>query len=134
MRNRITLGDFTIKKNEKGNLYSTENGLSKNETWSAADNHNQYVCHICAKGFLASKFNKQLLTKYQIFTKLPQISHNIHKNRNFSSIIEKRLINCFYCIKFMAGTCKESTFFVFIFASCKSFRVKFGLDMQSMMG
>ena len=27
-------------------------------------------------------FNKQLLTKYQIFKKLPQISH-IHKNCNF---------------------------------------------------
>ena len=31
-------------------------------------------------------FNKQLLTKHQIFTKLPQISH-FHKSRNFVSII-----------------------------------------------
>ena len=47
-----------------------------------SDNHN-YMCHTCAKEF----FNliKQLLTKYQIFTILPQISH-FHKYRNFSSI------------------------------------------------
>ena len=33
----------------------------------AADNHN-YMCHTCAKEFLDSNFNEQLLTKYQIFT------------------------------------------------------------------
>ena len=53
--------------------------------WCAADNHN-YTCHICAKGFLDLNFNKQLLTKYQIFKKLPQISH-IHQNHSFLSII-----------------------------------------------
>ena len=35
------------------------------------------MLHICAKGFLDSNF-KQLLTKYQFFTKLPQILHS-HK-------------------------------------------------------
>ena len=35
----------------KGNLYLTENLLSKNKMWCVADNHN-YMCHICAKGFL----------------------------------------------------------------------------------
>ena len=35
---------------------STENQLSRNEMWYAADNHN-YMCHICAKGFLNSKFH-----------------------------------------------------------------------------
>ena len=54
--------------------------------WCAADNHN-YMCHICAKGFLDSNFNKAVIyQKYQIFMKLPQISH-IHKNCNFLSII-----------------------------------------------
>ena len=52
----------------------------------AADNHN-YMCHTCAKEFLDSTLIKQLVTKYQIFTKLPQIPH-IHINRNFPSIFE----------------------------------------------
>ena len=51
----------------------------------ASDNHS-YMCHTCAKDFLKIRaLIKQLLTKYQIFTKLPQIPH-IHINRNFSSI------------------------------------------------
>ena len=53
--------------------------------WSAADNHN-YMCHTCAKDFFKIRASiKKLLTKYQIFTILPQISH-FHKNRNYSSI------------------------------------------------
>ena len=46
------LGDFTVKKHKigKGNLYLTENQLSRNEMWCAADNH-IHMCHICAKGF-----------------------------------------------------------------------------------
>ena len=58
-------------------MYLTETRLSRNEKWCVANNHN-YMCHICAKGFLDSN----LLTKYQIFTKLPQFSH-FHQNRNF---------------------------------------------------
>ena len=40
-----------------------------------ADNHND-TYHTCAKlkGFLDSNFNQTLLTNYQIFTKLSQIS------------------------------------------------------------
>ena len=50
-----------------------------------SDNHN-YMCHTCAKEFFKIQaLIKQLLTKYQIFTILPQISH-FHKYRNFSSI------------------------------------------------
>ena len=84
----VTLGDFTVKnaKIGKGNLYLTENGLSRNEIYCAADIHN-YMCHIYVqKDFQIRTLIKQLLIKYQIFTKLPQISH-IHKNRNFLSII-----------------------------------------------
>ena len=42
----------------------------------------------CAKGFLDSNFNLAVMTKYLIFTKLPQISH-IHKNRNFKVKLER---------------------------------------------
>ena len=59
---------------------------------------------------------KQLLTKYQIFTILPQISH-FYKYRNFSSIFATFQTNCFIPINFIAGTCQEYSF-VFIFASC----------------
>ena len=38
------------------------------------------------KDFQIQTLIKQLLTKYQIFTKLPQISH-IYSYRNFLSII-----------------------------------------------
>ena len=68
-------------KTGKGNLYSTENQLSWNEMCCAADNHN-HICHTCAKHFFYIRISKQLLTKYKIFKKLPQISH-IHKNCNF---------------------------------------------------
>ena len=43
----------------------------------ASDNHN-YMCHTCAKEFKIQASIKKLLTKYQIFTILPQISH-FHK-------------------------------------------------------
>ena len=38
------------------------------------------------KGFLVRIWMMELLTKNQIFSKLPQITH-IYKNRNFSGII-----------------------------------------------
>ena len=60
-----------VKKNakiEKGNLYLTENRLSKNEM-RAAGNQN-YMSHICAKRIFRFKSQiMQLLTKYQIFKK-----------------------------------------------------------------
>ena len=43
------------------------------------------VTHV-QRDFWIRSLMKQLLTKYQIFTKLPEISH-IHKNYNFVSII-----------------------------------------------
>ena len=46
--------------------------------WCVVDNHN-YMCHICAKGFLVSSFDKAVIEKKnQFFTNLPQISHT-HK-------------------------------------------------------
>ena len=51
----------------------------------ASDYHN-YMCHTGAKEFfLIQALIKQLLTKYQIFTILPKISH-FQQYRNFSSI------------------------------------------------
>ena len=48
--------------------------------WYVADNHD-YMCHLCAKGFLNSNFNGAVIDKISIFKKLTQISH-IHKNLN----------------------------------------------------
>ena len=65
------LGGFTVQqKIGKEKPYLTENWLSGNEMWCLADNHN-YMCHVCAEGFLDSNYNQA--TKYQFFTKLPQI-------------------------------------------------------------
>ena len=57
----------------KGNLYLTENQLSRNKKWCASDNHNN-MCHICAKELLDSNFNQAVISKYQFLTKLPQMS------------------------------------------------------------
>ena len=52
------LGDITVKKCKigKGNLYLTENRLSRNEMWCAAENQN-HTCHIYAKGILDLNFS-----------------------------------------------------------------------------
>ena len=67
------------RKIEKGNLYLTENRFSRNKIWCAVVNHN-HMHHIimCKKIFRFELLLGQLLTKYQCFTKLPQISHT-HK-------------------------------------------------------
>ena len=78
------IGDFALKKRKigKGNLYLTENRLSRNEMWYAS------ITIICVtyvqKNFKIRTWIKQLFTnlKYQFLTKLPQISH-FHKNHNF---------------------------------------------------
>ena len=44
----------------KGNLYLTGNRLRRNEMVCAADSNN-YMCHICAKGFLNSNFNEEVI-------------------------------------------------------------------------
>ena len=63
------------------NLYLTENRMSKNKMWCAT-----IISLICVtyvqKDFYIRTLIKQFLTKYQIFFKLPHISH-FHKNRNF---------------------------------------------------
>ena len=44
------------RKIKKGKPYLTENWLSKNEMWCAADNHND-TCLVCAKELLDLNFN-----------------------------------------------------------------------------
>ena len=68
----VTLGDFTVKKNGKGNLYVTENRSGRNEIRRVEDNHS-YMCHIYAKEFLDSNFNVAVLDKISIFH---EIDHN----------------------------------------------------------
>ena len=53
----------------KGNFYLTENRLSGNEMWSAADNHN-YTCHMYAKGFLDSNLTLVVIDKISIFQEI----------------------------------------------------------------
>ena len=67
-----------------GNLFLTKNRC-RNEISCAADNHN-YMCHICAKGFLDSDFNEAVIDKISNFHEIAQILQ-IHKNRNLQSII-----------------------------------------------
>ena len=46
----------------KGNYYLTGNWLGRNKMWWTIDNHN-YICHVCAKGFLDSNFNWAVIDK-----------------------------------------------------------------------
>ena len=70
---------FNGKKRKIGkrNLYLSENRLSRNEMCYAVENTIICVTYV-QKNFEIQTFIKQLLTKYQILTKLPEISH-IHK-------------------------------------------------------
>ena len=79
----VTVGEFKVKTAELGReiCFKPENQLSWNECAVL-----QIITIICVthvqKNFEIRTSNKQLLTKYQIFTKLPQIP-NIHINCNF---------------------------------------------------
>ena len=119
----VTLGDFTVKKRKigKGNLYLTENRLSWNEMCCAAD-HNNYMCHIIRTSI------KQLLTKYQIFRKLPQIPH-IHINRYFFKYICNLLDQLLHPYKFHGRDMSRILFF--IFASCEQLSMLKSLSLYT---
>ena len=70
---------------------------------------------MCKRIFLIRALIKQLLTKYQIFTILPQISH-FHKYRKFSSIFANFLDQLLHPYKFYGSD--MSGILIFIFASC----------------
>ena len=80
----------------------------------------QIIIIICVthvqKIFKIQALIKQLLTKYQIFTILPQISH-FHKYRNFSSIFCNFLDQLLHSYKFHGRDMSGIVLF-FIFASC----------------
>ena len=80
----------------------------------------QIITIICVthvqKKFLIRASIKQLLTKYQIFMILPQISH-FHKYRNFSSLFATFKTNCFIPINFYGRDMSGILFF--IFARCE---------------
>ena len=119
LRNR-SLSDarwFYGKKRKigKGNLYLTENWLS----WNECDVL-QIILIICVthvqKNFQIRASSKELLTKYQIFTKLPQIPH-IHINRIFFKYICNFLDQLLHPYKFYGRDMSGILFF--IFASCE---------------
>ena len=56
-------------KIRKGNLYLTENWLSRNKMWCTADNH-YYMCHICAKEVLDVNFNHTVIAKISNFQEI----------------------------------------------------------------
>ena len=68
----VTLDDFRVKKNRKigrGNLYLTENRMSRNKIRCAADIYSHTITVMCylyvPKDFSVRTFIKQYLTKYQ---------------------------------------------------------------------
>ena len=70
---------------------------------------------MCKRIFKIQALIKQLLTKYQIFTILPQISH-FHKYRKFSSYFCNFLDQLLHPYKFHDRDMSGILFF--IFASC----------------
>ena len=114
---------FKNPANWEGNLYLTENWLSRNEMWCVADNHN-YMCHICAKGFLDSNFNKSnfqeiaqnftYLRKSQYFKGQRYIASVCH----IISLIEFRKpftqSKCINCIGIQNNNILKKLFHVFI--------------------
>ena len=102
------------RKIEKGNLYITENWLSRNEMWCAVDNYN-HVCHICTERFLNSNSNEAVINKIQLFKKLPEnftYSQKLYFKYNWKEINQLLLPYKFYG-RDMLGIS------FFIFASCE---------------
>ena len=73
------------KKLGRGNLYLTENRLSWNEMYCAADNHN-YMCHTCAKEFLDLNFNQAVINIISDFHEIAPNSTYSHKSYFFKYI------------------------------------------------
>ena len=76
--------------------------------WCAAENHNFNIrVTYVQKDFYIRTLIKQLLTKYQIFTKLPQIS-DIYKEIKFLKYNWKEMDQMLLPCKVYGGACKES--------------------------
>ena len=108
----VTLDDFTVKKKKtkqnktkktfkigKGNLKFTENRLSRNELWCAVVNYN-YMCHICAEGFLDSNFNQAIINKISNFRKIaPTFTYSWKPQYYWKEIDELLLLPYTFYIK-----------------------------------
>ena len=118
----VTPGVFTVKKSKigKGNLYLTENRLSRNEKCCAADNHN-YMCHTCAKEFWDSNFNLAVLDKISNFNEIALNSTYSHKSQ-FLKYICNFLDQLLHPFKFHGRGMSGILFFNF--ASCEPLRVR----------
>ena len=112
------------KQNCEGESVFTENRSSRNECGVL-----QITTIICViyvqKNFKIRNLIKQLLTKYQIFTKLSQISH-IHKNRNCSNwnFSDQLLLPYKFYGRDMSGI------YFFIFASCEPLKAQCQFNIQ----
>ena len=89
-------------KTGKGNLYLTENWLSGNEMWCAADNPN-YMCHIYADMPTSGNTNLYFEAhKPVFFNKNLYFLKNIHKQASFTSFYNSHLYNQ-HCNTFYAS-------------------------------
>ena len=79
------------------------------------------MSHVCKRIFKIQALIKQLLTKYQIFTILPQISH-FHKCHNFFKYFCNFLDQLLHPYKFHGRDMSGILFF--IFASCHPLRMQ----------
>ena len=83
----VTLGDFTVKNVKLGREICVELKINLVETKCGVRWLNTIISvTYVEKDFYIRTLIRQLLTKYQFFKKLPQISHT-HKNCKFKSII-----------------------------------------------
>ena len=111
----ITLGDFKVKKTRKigkGNLHLSENRLSWNEIWRAADNHN-YMCHKCTKEFLDSNLNQAVIDKISNFHEISPNSTYSHKSQ-FLKYIRNFLDQLLHPYKFHGRDMSGILFFSFL--------------------
>ena len=77
--------------------------------WHAADNHN-YMCHICAKGFLDSNFNQAVIDKISNFQDIdPNFTYS-QKSYFFKKFNWNFLDQLASTLNFMVETCKECAF------------------------
>ena len=79
--------------------------------WCAADNDN-YMCRVCAKGFLNLNFNWAVIDKNIKFSQNCPKFHILTKIIIFKytwTFLDHLLLP-YYPIKFMAGACKECSF------------------------
>ena len=111
----VTVGDFTLKKCKSGkrNLYVTESQLRRDKIWCEADNHNNNMCHICAKELYDLNFNQAVIYKISNFN---EIAPNLTYTYNWN-LLDQLLLSYKFHGRDMSGI--YLFFFFSIFASCE---------------